>query len=330
MTPEQYAALQAVITAQAVKYVGGFGKLFLPIRMNVRDWLGLLELLWPAVKQYRDESTVLARTFYDEQRASWHPDLPRFDTPLQPYEFKWFVQDMEPVRKIMSAENANPRALEQVQLMVARSVENGGRRQIIHAVEDDVALDSVPQPEEPVSRDVGSDSFWAAIEAEIADIKKPPPKRGGGALRGWARVATGRETCEWCLMLVARGPVFKSARAAGLRMGESDAIEAIEDDTAVNEAMDAWHAGCDCKVVPVFKYGEWVGAEASAKALDYWVEAGKRATAELKANPDKQYYSFNEKRWLPTTDNRETINQLRQMIANGEVNSSDWAALRVA
>jgi DNA-binding PadR family transcriptional regulator len=80
----------------------------------------------------------------------------------------------------------------------------------------------------------------------------------------------------------------------------------------------------------VFTNGEWVGADAADKALDYWIEAGKRATAELKANPNKKYYSFNEKRWLPTTDNRETINQLRQMIADGEVNSSDWAALQVA
>ena len=338
MTPEQYAALQAVITAQAVKYVGGFGKLFLPIRMNVRDWLGLLELLWPAVKQYRDESTVLARTFYDEQRASWHPDLPRFDTPLQPYEFKWFVQDMEPVRKIMSAENANPRALEQVQLMVARSVENGGRRQIIHAVEDDVALDSVPQPEEPVSGNeltlAKAIAFIAEREKEEADRKeaKRTAKRGyeGQAIRGWARVATGKETCEWCLMLVARGPEYSSARKAGLRMGDSEAAEAISADKDVSAAMNQWHAGCDCKVVPVFKEDAWIGADAADRALDYWVEAGKRATAELKANPDKQYYSFNEKRWLPTTDNRETINQLRQMIANGEVNSSDWAALRVA
>lgn len=330
MEPEEYAALQAVITAQAVNYVGGFGKLFLPFRMGVREWLGLLELLWPAVQQYRRESSVLARTFYDQQRSLWHPDLPRFDATIQPYEFKWFVQDMEPARKIMSVENATPKALEVVQLQVARSVENGGRRQIIHAVEDDTVLDSVPQPDAPVKREVGSDEFWADIEQQIADIKKPPPKRGGGAIRGWARVATGRETCEWCLMLVARGPVFKSARAAGLRLGDSDAIDAIEDDNAVDKSMDAWHAGCDCKVVPVFTNGEWVGADAADKALEYWVEAGKRATAELKANPDKKYYSFNEKRWLPTTDNRETINQLRQMIADGEVKSSDWAALQVA
>jgi hypothetical protein len=94
--------------------------------------------------------------------------------------------------------------------------------------------------------------------------------------------------------------------------------------------MEEWHAGCDCLVVPVFNYKSWVGKEASRKALNLYIEAGKRATAELKANPDKQYYSFKEKRWKKTTDNRETINQLRQMIADGQIKSTDWTALAAA
>jgi hypothetical protein len=327
LTPEQYAAAQAVITAQAVKYVGGFGKLFLPFGMGVREWLGLLELLWPAVKQYRDESATLARTFYDQQRDMWHPQVPNHARLLEPYEFQWFVQDMEPVRKVMSVEDASPKALEQVQLQVARSVENGGRRQIIHAVQTDYQLDDVPQPDEPVEREVGSDAFWDAIDKQIADIKKPLTRGGSGSIRGWARVATGKETCEWCLMLVARGPVYESARTAGLNIDDSDII--INDD-AVNGAMNEWHAGCDCKVVPVFKETNWVGADAAQRALDFWITAGKRATKELEANPDKQYYSVKERRWKKTTDNRETINQLRQMIDNGEIKSTDWNALQVA
>ena len=335
MTPEQYAALQAVITAKAVNYVGSFGKLFLPFGMGVREWLGLLQLLWPAVKQYRDESATLARTFYDEQRDLWHPDVPNLARELEPYEFQWFVQDMEPVRKVMSVENASPKALEQVQLQVARSVENGGRRQIIHAVQADYQLDDVPQPDEPVSQDrprsISVSDLIAEIERDIAEAEKRVPIEKQveklGSIRGWARVATGRETCEWCLMLVARGPVYESARSAGLQIDDSDIII---NDNAVNAAMNEWHAGCDCKVVPVFKEGAWVGADAAQRALDIWIKAGKRATKELEANPDKKYYSFKEKRWLPTTDNRETINQLRKMIADGEVSSSDWAALQVA
>ena len=334
MTPEQYAAAQAVITAQAVKYVGGFGKLFLPVGMGVREWLGLLELLWPAVKQYRDESATLARTFYDEQRDLWHPDVPNHARLLEPYEFQWFVQDMEPVRKVMSVEDASPKVLEQVQLQVARSVENGGRRQIIHAVETDFQLDDVPQPDEPVKQDSDSISvsdLIAEVEKRIAAAEKPVPIEKQverfGSVRGWARVATGKETCEWCLMLVARGPVYESARKAGLLADDDDIITT---DDAVNAAMNEWHAGCDCKVVPVFKETNWVGEDAAQRALDFWITASKRASKELEADPDKQYYSVKERRWKKTTKNRETINQLRKMIDNGEIKSTDWNALQVA
>ena len=334
MTPEQYAAAQAVITAQAVKYVGGFGKLFLPVGMGVREWLGLLELLWPAVKQYRDESATLARTFYDEQRDLWHPDVPNHARLLEPYEFQWFVQDMEPVRKVMSAEDASPKVLEQVQLQVARSVENGGRRQIIHAVETDFQLDDVPQPDEPVKQDSDSISvsdLIAEVEKRIAAAEKPVPIEKQverfGSVRGWARVATGKETCEWCLMLVARGPVYESARKAGLNADDDDILTT---DDAVNAAMNEWHAGCDCKVVPVFKETNWVGEDAAQRALDFWITASKRASKELEADPDKQYYSVKERRWKKTTKNRETINQLRKMIDNGEIKSTDWNALQVA
>ena len=333
MTPEEYAALQAVITAQAVNYVAGFGKLFLPAFLTVRDWMGLLELLWPAVKQSRDQSAELARTFYDQQRDLFHPQVDNLARQLEPYEFEWFVQDMEPVRKVMSQEQATPAALEMVQLHVARAVENGGRRQIIHAVEADDLLDDVPQPPDPkpassneLTAD-GIDAFFDAIDKELASIKKPTSPEGK-AIRGWARVATGRETCAWCLMLVARGPVYKSARTAGLDL--EDANVAIANEDEVNAAMNEWHAGCDCKVVPVFSQTAWVGKDAADRALQMWIAAGKKASAELERNPNKKYYSFKERQWKKTTDNRETINQLRQMIENGEINSSDWAALAVA
>ena len=327
MTPEQYAALQATITAGVVNYVAGFGKFFLSIPLTPKDWLGLLQLLWPAVKQGRDESAELARTFYDQQRDLWHPEVPNIARELEQYEFSWFVQDMEPARKAVSRAEAPPQALEALQLQVQRSVENGGRRQIIHTVQADFQLDEVPQPDEPAEQKVGLDVFWDEIDKQIAVAKSPSLVRGGGAVRGWARVATGAETCSWCLMLVSRGPVYESARKAGLNADDPDILTA---DDAVNAAMNEWHPGCDCKVVPVFHETKWVGAEAADRALQFWIKAGKRATKELEANPDKKYYSFKERRWKKTTDNRETINQLRQMIESGEIKSSDWAALQVA
>lgn len=56
----------------------------------------------------------------------------------------------------------------------------------------------------------------------------------------YARVPQGRETCEWCLMLASRGPVYHTEESAG--------------------AFDHYHAHCDCAVVPFFDtwalYGE--------------------------------------------------------------------------
>lgn len=48
----------------------------------------------------------------------------------------------------------------------------------------------------------------------------------------YARVPTGAETCEFCIMLASRGFVYHSETSAGM--------------------LDHWHANCDCRVVPGF------------------------------------------------------------------------------
>lgn len=48
----------------------------------------------------------------------------------------------------------------------------------------------------------------------------------------YARVPTGAETCEFCIMLASRGPVYHTEETAG--------------------AYDHYHAHCDCMVVPFF------------------------------------------------------------------------------
>lgn len=341
MNPEQYAVLQAAITAKIVQYVGGLGRLFVPAGLSPRDWLGFLELLWPAVKQARDESAALGRTFYDQQRDLFHPEVPNLARELEPYEFQWFVQDMEPARKVMSVEQSKPQALEVVKLQVARAVENGGRRQIIHAVQADVQLDDEPEPPDPPPTDKlrkpdgqlsvdELEKMFDEMEAENERLTRKPVSNAGKAVRGWARVATGAETCAWCLTLVSRGPVYESAFSAGLQVPDYEAVELALNDPEITAQMNQWHPGCDCKVVPVFKATAWVGQDAAKRALDLYIEASKRAYSELQDSPDKKYYSMKERRWVPTTKNRETINQLRQMIDSGEIKSSDWAALQVA
>jgi hypothetical protein len=315
VTPEEYALQQAVITAAVAAFVLQFTKFFARPFLTVADWLGMLRFLYPEVEQKRQQSSALARDFYDSQRAVSVPDLPRHDRLLEPYQFEWFVESMEPLRERFSQENTPEPVMAAFALQVVREVENAGRKQIIKAVKSDEALQT--------KIDTGP------------KVRKRYKKDGSKSdlVRGWARVATGDETCAWCLMLVSRGPTYYKASRGGLDLPDWEAQERIAAGEDVSKYMEEWHTGCDCKVIPVFKSQDWdnsVYGKAAERALELWVVAGLRADDELEANPDKVYYSFEKKTWLKTTMNRETINQLRKMIENGEISSQEWAALQVA
>ena len=310
MTPEEYAAQQTLISAQTAAYVAQFGKFFLNQLLTAAEWLAFLQLLYPQVKQARDQSAELARTFYDSQRQLHVPEAGVNRQPLEHYQFDWFVQNMEPVRMLMVRENASPTAAGHLSAAAVREVENAGRRQIIGMVINDPGLATV-------------------TKLPTGKPGKPDQGKPGtvtNLVRGWARVATGRETCAWCLMLVSRGPVYAKPGNAGLDLSATEAQQKIGLGTDVSEFMTQWHVGCDCKVVPVFRNNNWPGFEAQQTAEQHYITASRRASAELKANPDKKYYSHTLGRWEPTTENRETVNQLRQMIESGEI-TTDWAAI---
>lgn len=119
------------------------------------------------------------------------------------------------------------------------------------------------------------------------------------SVKGWARVATGRETCAFCMMMVSRGPVYLSAESAGLDADDTTAQQLWEegDEAALNELAKRWHPGCDCKVVPVFDRKNWPGRDAYLEAERLWIKATKgyrgkdalnalrRAIEENKLNP---------------------------------------------
>ncbi len=348
MTPEEYAAAQAVISAAAANYVMRFSTFFSEPQFSTAQWLGLLQTLYPQVNRFREEASVLARTFYDGQRAVYYPDLPRHDRLVEPYKFEWFVQSMEPVRKQVQQPSSPPAVMARFSLQVVREVENAGRRQIIHAVETDEAVaeaveqfNSLPRVEQRKVKDVrpSQDEVRAKLQLLIAEtagrpeVVRPSPKAVTAESRivqGWARVATGRETCEWCLMLVSRGAVYKTARSAGLKLDDNTASDAFLSGTDAQDYMNEWHTGCDCKVVPVFDLENWVGKESAERALELWIEASIKARAVLEDDPDKKYFSHKEGRWVKTTVNREAINQLRKMVESGEISSQEWAVLQAA
>lgn len=63
----------------------------------------------------------------------------------------------------------------------------------------------------------------AAASSALANGRRDPLKPR------YARVPTGAETCDFCLMLASRGFVYETERSAG--------------------GLDHWHAHCDCRIV---------------------------------------------------------------------------------
>lgn len=286
MNPEEYALQQALISAAVARYVQQFSKFFASQALSVAEWLKLLELLFPEIQRRREESAALARRFYDSQRGLNYPELPRNDRPLEGTSFRQFVVSMDPARERMSRVDSQSDGVALLALRAVRDVENAGRKQIIHAVQEDPATKII---------------------------------------RGWTRVATGRETCAWCLMLISRGPVYMAADTAGLDLDDDTAARMIAAGEDVSDHMEEWHTGCDCKVVPVFKQENWPGQEAADRALELWTDATTEARRILEEDPDKK--SFVKGKWVPTTLNREAINTLRRRLDRGEITTSEFAAL---
>ncbi|AER48104.1 capsid maturation protease [Mycobacterium phage Bexan] len=291
MNPEEYAAAQLLISAAVVRHVRNVAGFFAQPALTMFDWLRLLDLLFPEIQRRRTEASVLARRFYDSQRAQHHPDLPRNDRPLEGTTFEKFVENMDPARERMQQAETRGDALTHLTLRAVREVENAGRQQIIHAVEND-----------------------------------PEPR----VLRGWARVATGRETCAWCLMLISRGPTYVRAETAGLDLDTEHALELFENKDLetyfadISGEIKQWHPGCDCKVIPVFRNEDWFGKEAADRALDLWGEATKEAIA---LEDEGLVHKSGKNKGQPFTRNELAINALRRRLERGEISAQQYAAL---
>lgn len=134
--------------------------------------------------------------------------------------------------------------------------------------------------------------------------------RGEKRRVGFARVATGRETCAFCLMLVSRGPVYKSELAAGAKKeGAAEILETRNDisDEELDDLMTRWHPGCDCKVVPVFDENNWVGYDDWKRMEKIWADYTKGFYGARFTKNDK-------------------LNAFRRAIERGEINPAEFAA----
>lgn len=356
MTPEEYAAKQAALAAAAGVVAYQLAQFWAQTVLTPLAWVRLLRFIWPEVQRRRQESAVLARQFYDYQRAVYHPQLPRMEIPLQGNDFDVFVRNMEPVRKKMSVQDSPKDAVVKVALQVMREVENAGRRQIIDAVKEDSDVAEVIQFPERKSKffsdseladmrrafgvDPTTRTSWGGSQVEeplnLRETRRQ--MRSGGTsrlVRGWARVATGNETCGWCLMLISRGPVYYGADTAGLNLSETAALQMFQaSDTEtyfddIDQFMEDWHTGCDCKVIPVFKADDWENSpygRAASRALGLWNDATSEAEALLDSRGTR-VHKFGKKKGDPITKNEEAILALRRRLESGTVNPSEFAGL---
>ncbi|EFV12950.1 hypothetical protein [Segniliparus rugosus] len=287
MTPDEYAAQQAAISAATAYYVRSFGSFSRGPALSYGEWMQLMYLLYPEVSRQRERAALLAQRFYNAQRALHKPDLPEYNREPDGSSFVQFVKNMEDSRRGMSQKDSPDNEVTRLALNAVREVENAGRRQIIHAVREDPHL---------------------------------------GVVRGWARVATGRETCAWCLMLISRGPEHSYADTAGLDLSDYEALEMIAAGEDVSEYMDKWHPGCDCKAVPVFDHKAWPGKEEADRAADLWGKAEKAARRLREEEPDR-VHTTGKNKGKPFTLNEDVVNALRRMLAAGDADMSDYAAL---
>lgn len=265
MDIEEYNEKQQLLTAAIIAYVLRVLWPFQVPQLSESGWNSLLLGIFPEVDKFRTESAKLGREFYDAQRSEFVKTVDRWAVDLASYRFEWFKEAMEPAKKGIMKEGSKESDLANVAARVAKEVENGGRRTILRPVQDEEARD----PE----------------------------------VKGWARVATGRETCGFCMMMVSRGPVYFSAEDAGLGLDDTSAIDLIDsgDEEALNEAMKRWHPGCDCKVVPVFDRRNWAGRDAYLKAEKLWIEA----TRGYKG--------------------KDALNALRRALESGDLSAADFA-----
>lgn len=292
MNPDEYAAQQAAISYSILNYIRGLGRFFTIPKLSMTDWLNLLNAVFPQITAGRTASATLARAFYDSERAEAFPAALRLDRPLEGSTFETFVRDMEPTRARMQQPETPQDALTQFAVRSVREVENAGRQQIIHAVDNDPVM--APQSETRT-------------------------------LRGWARVATGSYTCAWCLMLVSRGPVYFGADTAGLDLNEEDATRLIAAGEDVSDYMQEWHTGCDCKAVPVFNYETWWGRPAAERALVLWNDATTEARKIQDEKPSVSPSGKNKGKEM--TLNTEALNALRRRLTSGAASMNEAAAL---
>ena len=374
----QYSAEQKAAVAAVVSTAAALAAMYGVQLLTLAGWRKLLEALFPLVAQQRTASAMSARRFYDAQRRINFPTVLQHDIELPATTWDGFVQAMEPARREvvkqvrMSAAKGDPvvpdKIARPVVLQTAKVVQDAGRDTIVKAAETDQIPDVVDNLERELKDAVRIEkrAAWGGNTYDVEVPDKPTRKdldtdyaKAATKIVGWARVATGDETCGWCWMLVSRGPVHTDAASAGLDNPVDD-IDALEELGTTNGSQDLktlqvaarghmteWHPGCDCIAVPVFDRNNWAGRDTRLRALEDWKAASSAATKVIdnKAGDKKRLTYRTAKRnkdgsvelndnggmiyrdttiGLGAARSREAVNAMRVLQAKGPDGLERW------
>jgi hypothetical protein len=242
-------------------------------------------------------------------------DIQRFEKAMRP-AYQMVVKQLAVARELekQGLPVPKPNIASTVSVLVSREVSAAGREQVRSAVKTDneliaQAIKDTAELREKRLRGERTATFDPATLDELKQLlngdKGETTTSWGGAqvpkgeskirytdldasereVVGWARVATGQESCAWCLMLVSRGPTYLFSDTAGLDLTDTEAVQLFESGGSMKEHMDEWHPGCDCEVVPVFDRNDWPGKQAAADALKVW----NKARNAVAYDPKKKY-----------------------------------------
>ena len=321
MDGEEYNNGVDAIVASVLLIVLRRASLFRSKRLTPDEWVQFLGSVWPVVHDARENASGVARGFYDSERRRVL-GLKEFPLNLQPSSFERFVQNMEPARVEFSKARASHGASMTVGSLVSREIQDAARGQIITSVKKDRPLDNIVSRQEqdhPEKHSVDMAKFLEQAgrsDFKPSDVSTIDP--ADRMVRGWARVATGAETCAWCLMLISRGPVYLTAGSAGSRFTDDTALRMDAVGTLLDAKIKQWHPNCDCKVVPVFKISEWEGRHAWKAAEEAWIAATDDAI-ELGNREPHRVHKRGKNKGKPFTLGEDTINILRQRLMRGDV-----------
>lgn len=221
MTPQEYQRERARLSLGLIGALRPLAELLRP-SPTPAQWSGWVQAAYPAVYRGRVEQWELARQFYLEERARFGYTDP-VDVPLRSYAPEALDTGLREIVK--------PRIDD-----LDEDDEDGMPTVLVNEV-----LDTADRHANAAGRD-------AIVDAARHDRR---------AL-GYARVTVGAENCAFCLMLVSRGPVYRSEDAALLRDGTGE----------------PYHNRCDCLAIPVFDRDDWPGREEYLEMEAAWQEHG--------------------------------------------------------